>query len=436
MRQKTTDLRATGWSSPSSSGYQNWLRVPAFFILFGLAYAVLYHNSYIAQLPGNETLDNWDAGWYQAIKTKGIIYTEGTACTAGFFPTLSYIWAFLGLSAVGMSIFNLLVSLAGIYILYGVFRPAFRDLLLVLAMPSMFFLYVPYTEALFLLFSALILRGISRDRDLLVASGCFLASLTRPTMLFLIPAFIFLELVSIKNEGETAREKLRRLGLFYVLPCLLGVFMIVLLQYAETGEWFAYFKIQSDEWDRKFRFPRFPMGSREGTDVLWLDSIALWFGLLALVVSAGYFIHRMVKKQKRPAGERAQLFSIAYVALALGSILFFNPIWTIKVTITNGMNRYIFASAFFMCFYWFLLKTELPKYVNLLSVMLFTMVIWLLIGGFSFSFFHGLSLTVYIVVFYWYKTTRSEWAWWPLFIANTGMQAYFFGHFLDNLWVG
>ena len=99
------------------------------------------------------------------------------------------------------------------------------------------------------------------DKSKYVFLGILFSALTRPIFLFFIPAFIGMTLMSQPIEKVFSKVIWGKIILRYIVPCMLGIFLVVLFQYCQTGIWFIYFEIQSTVWGRAFNYgPTFPLG--------------------------------------------------------------------------------------------------------------------------------------------------------------------------------
>jgi hypothetical protein len=134
----------------------------------------------------------WDAFWFGRILTQGYTAWNGTTSFQPLYPWLSWPLYRLGLDPT----LSLLItsSLAALALLVVFRRLANLDLkpeaawtatLLLVTYPLAFILFAPYSESLFLLWSALALFCMRRGRWELVALFSFLAALTRQQGVFL-----------------------------------------------------------------------------------------------------------------------------------------------------------------------------------------------------------------------------------------------------------
>jgi hypothetical protein len=96
-------------------------------------------------------------------------------------------------------------SVLGLTVFFRYFQTAYgrsiaeRTTILLLAVPGALFYFMPYTESLLLLLTALIFRFMQKQRYIVPGVATFLAVLCRPSGLFLIP-FYLLEFFRRRNK--------------------------------------------------------------------------------------------------------------------------------------------------------------------------------------------------------------------------------------------
>lgn len=135
----------------------------------------------------------WDADWFVRILTHGFAANDGTTT---FHPL--FLWISLGFFRLGVDPgLSLLIvsSLAALLLFYAFLHLAELDLdspgeaiialCFMATFPVSFILFAPYTEALFLLWSALVFYGMRQGKWEIVAIFSFLATLTRQQGIFL-----------------------------------------------------------------------------------------------------------------------------------------------------------------------------------------------------------------------------------------------------------
>jgi len=329
------------------------LPILTYFSLSVLTYLILYYFNFIENWPTNSSLNSGDAGFYHSAMQEGYQATGKHSKNPGFFPLFSYFWRWTHLDFVGISILNGLLFLTSLSFLCKILKPDKIILGFFMASPYLFFMWVPLSESLFFFFCIPIIYGIINSKWKYIFVGVFFASLTRPIFLFFIPAFVGMTLMSQPIEKILSWCTWKKIIFQYLFPCFLGVTLVVLLQYYQTGKWFIYFELQSTVWGRTFNYgPTFPLGYKtlfwnlKGSYLsFWIGSFVGFFGLKLL---ADWFRKKEILTQLK----NYELFSVIFISMSLMSILFFNATWMWNVdgefssTHITGINRYIHPTAF------------------------------------------------------------------------------------------
>lgn len=357
-----------------------------YFLLSVITYFVLYQFGFVENLPNSQTLNSGDAGFYYSIKEQGYQYSSEGASNSGFFPLFAYLWRWLHLDWMGISILNGLLFLVSLSFLCKLLKPDYLILGLFMASPYQFFMWVPLSESLFFLFCVAILYGIKKDNWKLIFFGVLLATMTRAVFLFFIPAFVGMSLMSQPIQHIWRDVAWKKLIFNYLLPCFLGLAIVVVIQYFATGKWFAYFEMQSRVWGRSFGFPAFPLGYRTPFWNLNGSYISFWIGTFTGVIGlkflGDWFRQREVLKQIK----NYELFSLIFICMSLMSILFFNAKWSwnwspeteigFMSTHFTGINRYIHPTVFFfVLLIYFFDKKQISRAQNIV-IFLLTNLLW------------------------------------------------------------
>lgn len=309
-------------------------------------YSVLYCLGVVRLAPTDSVLPRWDAGWYQSIRDGGYRYYDDHQSNAAFFPLFPYLWRFTGLGALGISLLNMLAGALGVSLLAAALPCTRRQGLLLASVPLLMFTLVPYTEALFYLFGALLLVGLHRRHTALLLLGLLVCCLTRPAATFFVPALLFTELLTgLRTRTAAAAGRTFGLG---CLAMAVGVGAVMWLQHAQTGEWLGFYKAQR-HWFHWWRMPGFPLHSSAGILMLWLDALSIGtatcavLGTVYLLASRAWqFRHRVAS----PAVPRVVLFSLVYCACA-GIFTVFQQ----GGDLANS-SRYILGTPFFAVLLW------------------------------------------------------------------------------------
>lgn len=408
-------------------------------VLFLLFLFFIYKFSGLQQFNVNtHGFINFDASWYYNLKENGYIYTEGAQSNSGFYPTFSFIWKLTGFSTLGISIFNALIFLSSLVLLKYEFKLSKKESLLLLSLPSCMFFFVPYTEALFFLSSTILLVGIKKEKNVLILIGIFFSCLIRPVWVIFVPILIFFYLIPKK------KYLIGSLNIFILLlACFVPFFIVTLIQWLETGIWFAHSTAQIKYWDHCFHIPHFPLTTWGGPRILWLDGVAFWIGILSSVICLLIFFGKnTLTRISTPL-----LFSFCYLSCTTFVVLFLNGYNEEGKTTVLSLNRYFFATPFF--FLAFLQFLRLPPVSKKRTALLILSLIgvWILFGAYtSIDWYNRTKTIIYfsiltLSVLGYFLILNNKWMlekriWILLYIANCMLQAYLFFRFLSGNWVG
>jgi hypothetical protein len=398
------------------------------FALLLFFFSLIYYFTF-----GNFTISisqfaQWDANWYSTIKDQGYTYIEGSQNSTGFFPGFPFFWKLSGVDILGMCVINFLLFLSSFLLLAHVFNPKERTQYLFLSIPCLFFFIVPYSESLFFLFTTLLLIGLKKNNWWLTMVSFALATFTRSAATIFIPALVasVFFIATKENWKKTLKE-----FLLYIFACITITFLVIYIQYLQTDVWFAAAKTHK-HWEHELRMPKLPFHSWGATIIARLDGTAMFVGLTALVILLGLFISKL--KNTYTEKEKSYLFSLLYLAGITFSMLLFQG------GDMHSLNRYIFATPFYFIF---LLEFEKRKfsYREVTITFLLLTLFWLLFGSYkhilTFIYCTLISLLfVLCMVIYTSSEKKSRWAFIIVYIVSTILQAYFFAHFLNGMWIG
>jgi len=292
-------------------------------------------------LLNNKNLCHWDAEWYFRIKKMGYYYIEGQQGTLAFFPLFPFVWKLTLLSGKGISVLNLLIFSVSFFYLARTLKLGLTSSLLFLSTPSLLFCFVPYSEALFFMSSAIILIGLHKKSEPMIIIGMCLAGFSRSVNIVLIPALVYTYVCNYGFSAKTIRFVL--IATISLAACAMVVFWI---QYLYTGQWYAFFNMQK-QWHRSLQMPTLPLTTLS-TKVLWLDITALFISTLAFFDAAAEFIHIMFRKEKAGFSATAH-FSMAYLAIMGFLAVFYSGIWPGQHgSSMMSINRFVFAGPYFI----------------------------------------------------------------------------------------
>jgi hypothetical protein len=294
------------------------------------------------------TYFNWDSGWLGCIAASGYF---GPACGNGataqrfaffpLYPLLSRGVAELSsggeASVIALTFGMWLVAAAGslvcviaIYRLAALDREvgtARRAALLFAFGPYSLFLVASYSESTYLAFAILAWYFGRRGRWLSCGVAGLLATLSRASGIFLVPALLVLYI----TERRRADQPLRIGQLACVLASALGVVGYWVWLAVRTGDLMAWFHAQGEGWNRKTQWPWLTL-INQGIHVLreprpdWqiqavLESI---FAVL-LVIAVVCFVRRRAWAEATLVGftSLSLMTSTSYLSLARNTLTLF-----------------------------------------------------------------------------------------------------------------
>jgi hypothetical protein len=184
----------------------------------------------------------------------------------------------------------------------------------------------------------IMLIGINRKTAYLVFIGALLAALSRPTFSVLIPAvFVILTIKVIQQNGEV-KSTIYSLISPIVVGSLIGFNLVNLLEYQQTGVWWAMIKAQ-ECWDHGFHAFHFPMLSW-GSDLIHrVDGILMAAGLTISTFIIYWFVQVFVLKKEQKLFSNIDLLSLLFIAGTAFTLFLFQKD-------THSGNRYFICTPF------------------------------------------------------------------------------------------
>jgi len=191
-----------------------WLAQRALYVLIGYVGALLFKPEATPTRPYSwaqlfQGTYGWDANLYTAIARGGYAYPWSSAFYP-LYPGLEHL--LMGLLGGDASLAGLVIANVAALIAFGLLRAlverelgraaAQRALLYMIVFPTSFFLIVPYTEALFLVFSLASFLALRRGRWLLAGVFAALAELTRPLGVLLLAPMLVEYLERHRRAGK------------------------------------------------------------------------------------------------------------------------------------------------------------------------------------------------------------------------------------------
>lgn len=410
-----------------------------------LFYSIFYLAGQFSGIPTSESVIQYDADWYQKIAQGGYFEDEKGQSGVAFFPLFPMTWRFLQLSPIGICLLNTFLFYIAFFGISITFKLKVKEILLYLSIASVLFFSLPFTESVFFFTSSLALIGIHKSNQdiernrwkVLGFIGLILASMTRPAMLFFFPAIFFMEFIHYKKTFKTLQNIL-----FYSLAVALGMMFVVWIQYDATGEWFAFFNTQSKQWGNELQIPQLPFRTWGGSKRMWLDGLAFCATFAAFIFCLKYFwkwISNQFSLQNKPP--KAILFSMVYLTMAGIFTVFFHGEDPIGGTTLMAMNRYVFATPFFLLAMIYLFKNPPFEGRNWKWFWVFLFLNLVLLGSFAPSNFPNHLRTVAYLLFifsflFFHFRKAYSWSWILVYAVNLILQINLIDSYLNGIWVG
>lgn len=378
-----------------------------------------------AAFPGRWPLtpgafSNWDAEHYLYIRLHG--YDE---MRAAFFPLFPFLWRWLNVSPVVMGLLNLALFAGSFAALAWQFQWSWRAQAVALTVPSLMFMALPYSEAVFFAAGTVLLLGLHRQSAGLYCLGLLLSCTSRAAAFVVLPAVgaVFL----------LARPRRQPVGVAVAaaVSALLGLGISMLVHYYYTGQPFAVFAAQRF-WGNHLQWPTLPLRNWGGDFATRFEAVPLLVGL----ASAGALGWLAWRYWRRPVPAASPtVFALAY----LGGV-------TLITLATRGgvlvsLSRYVYATPYFLL----LLAnfTDRVRLSNRQLVIIFGLleVVWLVLFG---AYTHIRSVL-------WYSLVSAGLLLWllnahrhpqvrrlalaPTVLVGTGLLLYLLLRFLAHEWV-
>lgn len=317
-------------------------------ILGVLSLAIITFYLTFGKLPDLSTvLCSWDCGWYSHLRDNGYVLLQNAESNPAFFPLFPYVWRWLHLPQLGMSILNAIIFIASFAAIGEALELKTPTKVLFLTTGLIAFFMIPYSESFFFLGGSILLVGLHRNQFTLTVSGVIIAVLSRSAGIIFVAAAVVMLLIAIFKKQQRQLQLMVSLVLSVAFT-MIGVFII---QYIQTGNFFAFFYAQQF-WDHHFGIPSFPLTSWHWPTHV-SDSAALCVGLIAGFICVLYIAQQLLPSYKIPllskwfavsAMSNAYVFSFLYLGGTALTILLFQG------GNLHSLNRYVFATPFMLLF--------------------------------------------------------------------------------------
>lgn len=360
---------AAVWRSPAG--------VPLLHLALLAAIAsALYCFGIIRHLPATDNLTAWDIPWYRSISRVGYSTVGAATYFRAYFPLFPYFWRFTHLDELGIALVNAALFLTSFTWLAYQLRLPRRWQLLALSSPLLMFMWVPYTEALFFLFSALLLAGLHQQRTGWVLLGLFGAGLARSASSLFLPSLLLMAaLLAISGNSRQAW----RWGGGGLLAMVASVAVVATMQWVQTGEAFGFITVHQ-HWGHMLQIPTLPLMATTGINMLWLEAVALTIG----VGAAGLCLALVLRARRR----WAERHTLAYPSPAVVFSLGYAVCATLFIVVFQGGNlanlaRYIMATPFMVVLLWQLSRLPAWPRATYGYLAVGTALLWPLFGAYT-----------------------------------------------------
>jgi len=291
----------------------------------------------------NENLIHWDASHYLFIRDNHYDQNKVEDYIFAFFPLFPLIWELSGLSNVGICIFNFLLFICGLILLFksldiSLEKGNLLRFITLLSLPGAVVFFIPYTESVFFFTLCLAFYGMMKEKYLLYFIGMLLCSMTRPAALIIGAALISKD-VYMFITTKTYYSLLKKIFI-NILPLVIGTLIISFVQYIYDPTQFFHFYHANRYWDHRLQIPHnLRDWSQEGFSL----SIAVIFILVPLLT---YLLAKniFVRSEKNNIKDDLFYFSCFYM---LGSSFF---ILLFQGGNLHGLFRYVMCTPFFFAF--------------------------------------------------------------------------------------
>ena len=304
-------------------------RTLAWCALLSVAAMVVSRVVPTAGVLSQATFSLWDVEHYRYIRDHGYD-VQRTA----FFPLFPFLWRWLAVPPIAMGLINLGIFALSFAWLAWQLAWSGRQQALLLAVPSLLFMALPYSEAIFFLSGALVLVGLRRNMLGLYFLGLLLSCVSRSAAFVLLPAVLATEWLAPESRDRGLARTAAAAA-----ATLLGLGISVGVHYWYTGRWFVFFAAQR-LWNNQLRWPKLPLSNWGGSFPTRYEAPALLIGLGCAVGLAGLVYRHW--RRPLPAANRPAVFSLAYVA----------GITLITLATKGGelvsLSRYVYATPYFL----------------------------------------------------------------------------------------
>ena len=370
----------------------------------------------------------WDAKLYKCVSDSMYVnsdfyYKERLA----YYPLFPLLWKISMIDSSLIFIINYLLFTISLILLLHLLKNDNRNnqfiFMVALILPSTIIYYLPYAESLFLFTMVISMIGLFKRKYWLFFLGAFAFSMTRPAaqiFLFAIMAADIRYFLIHRKINYFLKEIVLK-----ILPFILGILLVIYIQYCYSGSWTAYFDALIF-WPAESGFFNTILDwSVEG---FGMTVFAIFFLAIPSLVYALIWGMKIFKKNEQYTIQPPSLFSgnsewikeymfNTSVLFTAGNLLY---TFLTSGNVLNGFYRYTMAVPFFYIILFLFhekVKNVSFKYkMFAFGLCLLGMILFLanvIYGGDRFRFpYVGLYLSVFLLLFILaepYLSYRNKW---------------------------
>lgn len=210
--------------------------------------------------PTEERLLGWDANHYKDISINLYNPEKSWEGNVAFFPAFPLLWRVSGLSAMGVCMLGWIMLCMGMAAVVAIFgkKISWRHCLLALCLPYLVIFMIPYSEALFFLFIAIGLYGLSKERYWIYFIGFMAGATVRAASGVLVVAWVVVDVLAWVNTKKSWKEFLIDV-VKHTAPLLLGILAVAVYQYMHGAKSLLAFADAQRFWGKSLSLPEWPL---------------------------------------------------------------------------------------------------------------------------------------------------------------------------------
>jgi hypothetical protein len=343
-----------------------------------------------------------------------------------FFSSIPILLEFIMYFCYRYFYYNFIIYVFSASAIAFAYKMEWKRQLFFISIPSLIFMFVPYTESIFYAIGTILLLGLKKNKLPIILVGLFLESLVRPTTFVFVPAIIVSYLLTENNLKKGIIKSISP-----ILILIIGLFITMTIHFYFTDKWFVFFDAQK-LWKNYLHFPSLPLRSWGGDGCTRFDGSAM----LVSIFCGAYIINLFLEKlNKQLVASKDLIFSLFY--------LFATTILIIIYRDGNlySLNRFIYCTPFIVVTLNYYFEHYTFKRKHVLFIIVISEIFWLFFN--SYNHIHNLLLfsivTIYFVILLFCKHPNkiiSSISILSLILINGFGLVKLFYRYLNNGWVG